>query len=468
MVGYILLAISFFLVLVVLGDRWLESRRHKRRLSAIGVRIHVNGIRGKSTVTRIVAGMLREAGYKTIAKATGSAAEVIMADGTSRALRRYSAPTILEQIDLVKDWVPDDCDALVVECMALRPSYQAISEAHAVRSTIGVLTNVREDHQDVMGETRPEIARSLLNTCPRNGTLVTGEQDPAIQKIMEEEARRRGSTLAIARPDWVTDVEIERFDYISFKENVAIGLQIASLLGIPRDVAMDGMVKAAPDPGVLRVKHVAIGDKRVTWANLFAVNDRESTVAGMERLGRYCTPQTTTVGILNNRRDREQRANQFADVAVFDLQFDRLVTFGAYEKSITARLVANGYPTGQVINLGEQHDPSLDEIINQLIYAMPTPHVLLVGLVNIHTEQAEKLLEFLEGISASERAIPKPEPAVVGVAAAKPYVAAVSSSGEYIAHDDAEESLIKVDDSEKEVVGVRPSERKLVPVAGGD
>ena len=29
----------------------------------------------------------------------------------------------------------------------------------AVRSNIGVLTNVREDHQDVMGETLPEIAR---------------------------------------------------------------------------------------------------------------------------------------------------------------------------------------------------------------------------------------------------------------------------------------------------------------------
>ena len=49
--------------------------------------------------------------------------------------------------------------ALVIECMALKPEYQEVSERMIVRSNIGVLTNVREDHQDVMGETLPEIAR---------------------------------------------------------------------------------------------------------------------------------------------------------------------------------------------------------------------------------------------------------------------------------------------------------------------
>ena len=81
-------------------------------------------------------------------------------------------------------------------------------------------------------------------------------------------------------------------------------MAIADIVGIPRDVAMDGMVKADPDPGVLRMKELAIGGKRVTWANLFAVNDRESMVAAMEKLVPYITDETTTVGILNNRADR--------------------------------------------------------------------------------------------------------------------------------------------------------------------
>ena len=90
-------------------------------------------------------------------------------------------------------------------------------------------------------------------------------------------------------------------------------------------------------------------------------------------------------------------------------------------------------------------------MISHLIYAMPTPHVLLIGLVNIHTEQAEKLLHFLEGLPeglpegllASERAMPQSEPAILGA-----------------------EGPITLDGFGKGKVSARPSERKLVPVPG--
>ncbi len=159
---------------------------------------------------------------------------------------------------------------------------------------------------------------------------------------------------------------------------------------------MRGMVEAPPDPGVLRMRDLRIGSKRVTWANLFAVNDRESMIAAMEKVAAYRTDATTTVGILNNRPDRERRAVQFADIAVSDLSFDRLVTFGAFEELVTDRLVDLGYPLDRIINLGDRSRPSLDEILERAVLAMPTPHVLLVGFVNIHTEQAEMLMSYLE------------------------------------------------------------------------
>ena len=359
-------------------------------------RIHVNGIRGKSTVTRLIAGMLREANYTTIGKSTGSAAAVIDRNGVDIPIERAGSPTILEQIDVVRDYVTPDVDALVIECMAVNPVYQRASERSIVRSTIGVITNVREDHQDVMGETLPEIAVSLLSTCPDAGVLITSEQNRELVALMGEEARRRGSSLVVADPTMVTDEELSRFDYISFKENVAIALVLAEHLGIDRDVAMRGMVKAAPDPGVLRLLELEIGGKKVTWANLFAVNDRESMIAAYERLRPYVTADTTTVGILNNRSDRQRRAIQFADVAVHDLRFDRLVTFGAYESHVTERLLRNGYDSSRIINLGEERNPSVDEIIQRTIHDMPTGHVLLVGFVNIHTHQAELMLEYFE------------------------------------------------------------------------
>jgi poly-gamma-glutamate synthase PgsB/CapB len=374
---------------------WLESRFHWERITRVPHRIHVNGIRGKSTVTRIVAGMLREAGLQTVGKSTGSFAAAIGPSGRDHPLIRRGAPTILEQVKVAREYVTPDTDAVVVECMAIKPSYQAMSE-RIVRSTIGVLTNVREDHQDVMGETLPEIARSLMSTCPENGVLVTAETNPAIMPIIEWEARRRNTRVVFADPQAVSDADIARFDYIAFKENVAIGLTIAQLIGIDREVAMQGMVEAAPDPGVLRMKQLEIAGKQVTWANLFAVNDRESMVAAMERLRPYRSAATSTVGILNNRTDRQRRAMQFADVAVQDLDFDRLVTFGAYEDLVTERLVANGWPRPRLSNLGEQRNPSVEEIIQEIVVNDPAEHVLIVGFVNIHTHQAEMMLDYFE------------------------------------------------------------------------
>ena len=44
------------------------------------------------------------------------------------------------------------------------------------------------------------------------------------------------------------------FSWFTFKENVAIALAVADLLGVDRDVALQGMYDAPPDPGVLSVE----------------------------------------------------------------------------------------------------------------------------------------------------------------------------------------------------------------------
>lgn len=67
----------FFLTAAALGIldllRWFrQTQRHLAEVDRLAHRIHVNGIRGKSTVTRILAGMLREAGIVTIATSTGT------------------------------------------------------------------------------------------------------------------------------------------------------------------------------------------------------------------------------------------------------------------------------------------------------------------------------------------------------------------------------------------------------------
>ncbi len=383
--------------------RWtIKTRAHRQRVDALDVRIHVNGIRGKSSVSRLMAGILREAGHTPIAKTTGSAAVVIDRHGVDHPIVRTGPATILEQLEIIKEWVVDDVDALVIECMAINPDYQRVCERQIVRSHIGCLTNVREDHQDVMGETLPEIARSLLNTCPKDGLMVTSEQNPDILPVIEAEVEKRGSRLIVTDPSTVTLDDMRGFSYIEFEENVSLGLAVAEHLGISRDVAMRGMWSAEPDPGVLRIENTEVKGVRVTWANMFAVNDRESTIAVLERVNRLAEEDTVTIGILNNRLDRQQRALQFADIAARDLDFDLLVTFGAYERVVTSRLLANGWPESKILNLGDERDPTWNEIVKEMILDRGSPHVLIAGLVNIHTRQAEELMEFFEHAETSE------------------------------------------------------------------
>jgi UDP-N-acetylmuramyl tripeptide synthase len=72
------------LVLYLCGLCLLRTTFERKR-NAIAHRIHVNGIRGKSTVTRYVAAILRESGLRTFGKTTGTAARVILPDGKDRS-----------------------------------------------------------------------------------------------------------------------------------------------------------------------------------------------------------------------------------------------------------------------------------------------------------------------------------------------------------------------------------------------
>ncbi len=67
---------SFIVILnALLIIVWISGRKkqvqHIKRVNKVPIRIHVNGIRGKSTVTRLIGGALRESGLKNMTKTTG-------------------------------------------------------------------------------------------------------------------------------------------------------------------------------------------------------------------------------------------------------------------------------------------------------------------------------------------------------------------------------------------------------------
>ena len=69
------IAVAFSMLVFTLAI--LEKRKHQQNLNLIKTRIIVNGIRGKSTVTRLIFGILKEAGIQVIGKTTGTSPRMI-------------------------------------------------------------------------------------------------------------------------------------------------------------------------------------------------------------------------------------------------------------------------------------------------------------------------------------------------------------------------------------------------------
>jgi len=282
-----------------------ENFLHQRNLRRIPIRILVNGTRGKSSVTRLIAGALRQAGYRTIAKTTGSEASIILDDGSETPVSRPFGPRITEQKALARLAVRRSAQALVVECMAVRAESQMVMQRQLVRSTIGVITNVRVDHIEEIGRDLDETAAALSQAIPRDGTLVT--TDPRFTAL----ARR----VVLADPSRIPDEVLSRFPYPAFAENVALALHVADELGIDGETALEGMVGARPDIGVLRVLEVEFPAFRAFVANGFAANDVVSTKMVWARLSGLVPAGLPLVLLYNNRADREYRIPEFARMA---------------------------------------------------------------------------------------------------------------------------------------------------------
>ena len=204
-------------------------------------------------------------------------------------------------------------DALVIECMAVMPALQEINQTKLIRSTIGVLCNVREDHLAEMGPTLDDVARSLCRSMPENGICVTAEKDRF--RILQEEADARNCKLIYADPETVSDEELRGFSWFTFKENVAIALAVAQLLGVARKTALQGMYDAPPDPGVLSVeKYRTPQGGRLRFANVFAANDPESTLMNVNQLLSLGAIHRPLNVVINCRPDRVERNGQMGQI----------------------------------------------------------------------------------------------------------------------------------------------------------
>ncbi|TWT76270.1 Capsule biosynthesis protein CapB [Planctomycetes bacterium CA13] len=322
-----------------------ESWWHERNLRRIPIRIHVNGTRGKSSVTRLIAAGLRAGGIRTCAKTTGTVPRMIFPDGSEAPVFRASRANIMEQRRIVHAAAQLGADALVIECMALQPRLQSLCELKLVQSTHGVITNARADHLDVMGPDVDGVARALSGTVPVKGIVYEAEQRDGPRSVIAAAARDRGSKLVSIHDDAVADIsweELGRFSHIEHPDNVAISLRICADLGVDRETALRGMWAAVADPGVMRMFHVAEANQDITFVNAFAANDPESTGHSWNTLVARYESVERRIALFNCRQDRADRSLQLADACVRWRPADHYVLSGTGTEIFARRAMQKG------------------------------------------------------------------------------------------------------------------------------
>ena len=351
----------------------LEYQFHLQSLNSMPLRIHVNGTRGKSSVTRLVAAGLREGGLKTFAKTTGTAPRVIDSEGKDRIIHRLRLPSIGEQVRLLRYFSGENPDAVVMECMAVQPQYQWIAEHQMVKSHIGVITNVRPDHLEEMGPTENDVAYSLSNTIPVGGIFITGEdQKPDLLELI---AKQNGSEFIKSDESSITQKELKSFTYMEHPSNVAVALDVCRKAGVDRAVALTGMHKVQPDVGALVAWKLMTKEKEFQFINGMAANDPVSTLQIWKFVSDRYQGKNKSCIFFNSRDDRPLRTNQMIELTLKNIKPDNFIIRGNKIQTVVDKFIFHSPSTiVKTIKLNDSLDDAIDLIKDlpseSLIYAI--------------------------------------------------------------------------------------------------
>ena len=388
------------LLVLMLGIR--ERHRLNRSIDRIPHRILINGIRGKSTVTRLVMGILKEDGQKVAGKTTGTSPRLFYWDRSYEEpiVRSLQGANISEQKFITRQVAKRRVDAFVTECMAVLPDYQKTFHESFVKPKITVITNVVEDHLDVMGPTLDQVAEAFAATIPYDGHLVLTPS--AYEDYFRGVAAKRNTAVHIADPAAIEEGYLKTFPYMMFQENAAIGLAVAEILGIERETALQGMVSAPVDPGAMKVHPLGTAKNTGSFYNGFAANDASSTITIWNKIQKMHPDAPHQAVIMNCREDRVERTIQFAKDVLPRMQMDTLIVTGRNAGPVLEACEEGTIQVDSLINLEKRPPGDVKDVLDDL-----PGGTILFGVGNIHgggEAIAEAIEDMSRGVSV---AVPK-------------------------------------------------------------
>ena len=291
---------------------------------------------------------------------------------------------------LMRFFAQEKPDAVVMECMAVQPQYQWISEQQMVKSHIGVITNARPDHLEEMGPTLDDVRLSLANTIPFNGKMILGEND--ILETIAPVAKSRNTVLTAADESTVQEDDLKDFSYLEHPQNVAVALEVCVEAGVDKKTALDGMKKVKPDLGALVVHKLDFGNGPILFVNSMAANDPVSTLQIWNFVERRYPVEGETCIYLNSRKDRRSRTRQLLQLIYEDIKPDQSIVRGQKVDSMVKHMEYHSPQTNSVLI---EETELMSKTIKQF-ESLPKDSLLFAmgNQVGFGQELVDKLMEY--------------------------------------------------------------------------
>lgn len=351
-------ALIFGLFLLALLLERLTLDRHRAAIPSV---ICVTGTRGKSSVVRLLASVLRESGKIVLAKTTGSQAQYVLPDGSSVDVRRRGLVSILEQKRTLRKAAELGVDYLVVEVMSVQPENHVVESQKILKPDITLLTNVRRDHTEAMGETEVEIARVLSLGFVHGSKVFLPEESKALLASTVLESFNIHAVPAQPADDEPGPI-LETPGHEAMASNYRLVRAVAREMGMAEEVIRTGMRQVVQDLGEFKVWDYQVDGKNIFVVNAFAANDPLSTFALLAAVRRALPEDAGPVaGFLNLRSDRGDRTVQWVKSLQSGAasEFARLFVAGGHAHAVSRRVndvtvISERTPVNIMKNVGAQ------------------------------------------------------------------------------------------------------------------
>ncbi len=330
-----MLIITIILVFII-SLLIIEKGIVQRNVRYLSLRIHINGTRGKSSVTEYVAAGLLFTRLEVMAKVTGIIPGIIH-KGVKETIHRNGAARVQEQLSIIRLARRKKVKCLVLECMSIAPELQQL-ESSVLQPHIYVITNIRDDHREEMGGNLDSQAEAICGAIPRNCKVITNEKH-FLDKIRERAANQSSTVITAEEPD--LDL-INRLPYGVFPENIALALAVCKEAGVDRNQAEIGIMNWISS---CKSSLITISDEKKTvhFLNAFSVNDIDSTEAFIDHWKNVINHNGKITVVLNTRADRPLRTELFTGwIAKDNLLFDRIILTGNHKGRAKYSLIKSG------------------------------------------------------------------------------------------------------------------------------